>query len=154
MYKGAKQTGMVAIGLLLLMGLLVNSCQTQVASKPWEGRWTLSQVIFPEGDEQAATGFYHYYSDGKFASQAVVPDRAVLESDPVTLEELTAAVAGYRAGFGAYSVDEQAGILTYSYEENLRTHRQEDEPTSVSFEITPDGMVFSYENGLKLFFVR
>lgn len=154
MYKGTQQTGIIAIGLLLLMGYLTNSCQTKVESKPWEGRWILSQVIFAEGDEQAATGFYHYYSDGKFASQAVVLGRPSLESDPETLEELTAAVADYRAGFGAYSVDEQAGILTYSYEANLRTHRQEDEPTAVPFEITPDGMVFTYDNGLKLFFVR
>ncbi len=154
MYKGTHQTGMIAIGLLLLIGFLVDSCQTKVESKPWEGRWTLSKVISPEGDEQAASGLYHYYSDGNFASQAVGPDQAALESDPVTLEELTAAVVGYRAGFGTYSVDEQAGILTYSYEANLRTHRQEDEPTPVPFEITPDGMVFTYDNGYRLFLVR
>ncbi len=154
MYKSTKQTGMIAIGLLLLIGLLVNSCQTKVESKPWEGRWTVSKIISPEGDELAHSGLYHYYSDGKFASQLVGPDRAAVKSDPVTLEELTAAMADYRAGFGTYSVDEQAGILTYSYEANLRTHRQEDEPTPVPFEITPDGMVFTWDNGYRLFFVR
>ncbi len=154
MYKGTPQTGMIAIGLLLLVGFLVNSCQTKVESKPWEGRWTLSKVISPEGDELVFSGLYHYYSDGKFTSQLVGPDRAALESDPVTLEELTAAVADYRAGFGTYSVDEQAGILAYSYETNLRTHRQKDEPTPVPFEITPDGMVFTYDDGWRLFLVR
>ncbi len=154
MHTGTQQTGMIAIGLLLLVGFLVNSCQTKVESKSWEGRWTLSKIISAEGDELAYFGLYHYYSDGKFSSHLVGPDRVVLESNPVTLEELTDAVADYRAGFGTYSVDEDAGMLTYSYEANLRTHRQKGEKTPVAFEITPDGMVFTYDEGSRLFFVR
>ena len=37
--------------VLLLIGLLFTGCQQKVESKPWEGRWILSHVTSPGGDE-------------------------------------------------------------------------------------------------------
>ena len=54
--------------VLLLIGLLSTGCQQKVESKPWEGRWILSHVTSPDGDEVPhVKGILHYYADGTFA---------------------------------------------------------------------------------------
>ncbi len=143
-----------AVGIVLAAGLFIAGCQQKVESKPWEGRWIVSSWTTPDGDVQPSKGLYHYYPDGKFASQVMIPERLDLDADPETLEELADAFSTYRAGYGTYSVDEQAGKLTYSYDSNMRTHRVKDEPTTVAFEITDEDMVFTYESGGKLVFLR
>lgn len=154
MRKAERLHRVSGVGIMLLVGLLIAGCQQKVESKPWEGSWIVSNWTTPDGEVLPTKGLYHYYPDGKFASQLMIPERLDLDADPETLEELADAFSTYRAGFGTYSVDEQAGKLTYSYDSNMRTHRVKDEPTTVSFELTADGMVFTYDSGGKLSFVR
>ncbi len=143
-----------AVSIVLVAGLLIAGCQQKVESKPWEGSWIVSSWTTSDGEVQPTKGLYHYYPDGKFASQLMIPERLDLDANPETLEELKDAFSTYRAGFGTYSVDEEAGKLTYSYDSNMRTHRVKDEPTTVAFEITDDDMVFTYDGGGKLLLLR
>ncbi|MCH7528416.1 MAG: lipocalin-like domain-containing protein [Candidatus Marinimicrobia bacterium] len=154
MHKTEKLYRISAVSIVLLAGLLIAGCKQKVESKPWEGSWIVSNWATPDGEELPLKGLAHYYPDGKFASQMMESERLDLDTDPETLEELKDSFSTYRAGFGTYSVDEQAGKLTYSYDGNMRTHRVKDEPTTVTLEITGDDMVFNYDEGGKLVFLR
>jgi len=138
MQKTRQLNSVFAAIVLLLIGILSAGCQPKVESKPWEGRWIFSNVTSPDGDVMPLKGITHYYADGRFAFQLMEPDRLDLDADPETFEELENAFSTYKAGFGTYSVDEQAGTITESYDGNLRSRRLKKERTD-SYELTPDG---------------
>src|SRR6185295_9007048 len=62
-------------------------------------------------------GMIYYDARGNMAAQ-IQPDRPHPKSRP-TPDEARAAVAGYTAYFGTYTVDEKAGIVTHRRAGNL-----------------------------------
>lgn len=155
MQKTRQLIGVFAAIVLLLIGLLSTGCQPKVESKPWEGRWIFSNVTTPDGDVVPCKGIFHHYADGKFAHQIMIPGRLDLDADPETLEELENAFSTYKAGFGTYSVDEQAGTLTLSCDGNLRSHLMKAGKTfTYLYELTPHGIVYTCPLGYKFSFTR
>lgn len=155
MQKTRQLNNVFAAIVLLLIGLLSTGCQQKVESKPWEGRWIFSNVTTPDGNVVPCKGIFHYYADGKFAHQIMIPGRLDLDADPETLEELENAFSTYRAGFGTYSVDEQAGTYTVSYDANLRSKRIKAGKTyTYSYELTSDGLAVTCPLGYKFSYIR
>jgi hypothetical protein len=63
-----------------------------------------------------AAGVITYDEAGHMAAQIMQSDRPSFSSgdvDDATFEELSAALSGYTAYFGSYSVDEDAGVVTH-----------------------------------------
>src|ERR1051326_8143102 len=92
------------------------------------GHWTLvsltavdgSQIEYPMGHD--ATGVISYDEAGHMAAQIMQAGRPRFASgdiDAGTFEELSAALTGYTAYFGTYSVDEGAGVVTHHVEGSL-----------------------------------
>jgi len=95
--------------VLFLIGLLATGHQQKVESKPWEGRWILSHFTSPGGNILPRfKGIHHNYADGTFNGHLIFPGRLDLDANQETLEELKNVFSTYRAGFGPYSVDENA----------------------------------------------
>ncbi len=114
--------------------------------KTWVGKWTFVEFADSTGVKSPGIGVYHYYDNGTFASQIITStERPNLTANPSTPEDYKAAFDGYRAGFGAYSVNEEEGSLTYEYTSNLRPHRVVGEPTKVYFEVKDDIMTLNYK---------
>ena len=142
--------------MLFLIGASYVSSQEKADSKPWEGRWILSQVTTPSGNIMTnVSGIHHNYADGKFTSHAMFPGRLDLGSSPTTLEEFRNVVSTYYAGFGTYSVDEQAGTITFSYDGSLRPHRMKAGTTyRHKYEMTPEGLIMTCPRGFKFSYIR
>ena len=156
MQKTRQLNSVFAAIVLLLIGLLFTGCQQKVESKPWEGRWILSHVTSPGGDEVPyVKGILHNYADGTFASHLMFPNRIDLDANPETLEELKNAFSKYFAGFGAYSIDEHAGTITFSYDGSLRPHRMKAGKTyTYLYELTAEGFAFTCTKGYKFSYTR
>lgn len=138
--------------ILIMSGYFVGCQQTESESKtkPWVGKWLFVEYEDSAGVKSAASGVYHYYDNGTFASQILTADRPGLTANPSTPEEYKAAFDGYRAGFGTYTVNEEEGTLTYEYSSNLRPHRI-GQPTKVYFEVMNNTMTLEYrESGFIL----
>lgn len=86
------------------------------------GQWTLlsfeivngAEVDYPMGRD--VSGVITYGHTGQMTAQLMQRNRPPFASDEVagaTLAELSAAMSGYTAYFGTYSVDEVAGIVTH-----------------------------------------
>ena len=155
MQKTRQLNSVFAAIVLLLIGLLSTGCQQKVESKPWEGRWILTHVTSPDGDVEPLKGIFHFYTDGKFAHNLMDLDRLDLDASPETLEEFKNAFSTYRAGFGTYSFDEQAGTFTFSEDGDLRPHRMKAGKTyTYLYELTPQGFAFTCTKGYKFSYTR
>ena len=142
--------------MLSLISISYAGSQEKAESKPWEGRWILSQVTTPSGSVMAnVRGIHHNYADGKFTNNIMFSDRLDLGSSPTTLEEFRNVVSTYYAGFGTYSVDEQAGTITFSYDGSLRPHRMKAGTTyRHRYELTPEGLTMTCPRGFKFSYIR
>jgi len=130
--------------------------ENNAQSKPLEGRWILSHVTTPYGDVlHRVKGIYHYYTDGTFTGQTMFPDRLDLDANPETLEEFKSAFLKYFAGFGTYSIDKQAGTITFCYDGSLRPHRMKSGKTyTYLFELSPQSFAFTCDKGYKFSYTR
>jgi hypothetical protein len=86
------------------------------AAKRFHGAWRYVGATAdgkPRADRGEAKGIIYYDPSGLMAVQ-VAPDRARprAQSEP-TPEEAKAALAGYIAYFGTYTIDERAGTVTH-----------------------------------------
>jgi hypothetical protein len=92
------------------------------------GHWTLESLVAMDGSEveypmgQDIEGVITYEQTDHMATQIMRHDRPRFASgdmDRGTLAELSAAVAGYTAYFGTYSVDESTAVVTHHVKGSL-----------------------------------
>jgi hypothetical protein len=143
-------TELITIFMLMTFYTLGN-CQkqkeTEMGTKPWIGKWTVFEGTDSSGVKFSERGVYHYYKNGTFASQLVTSiETPAIASDPSTPEEYQAAFDVYRAGYGTYSVNEEADIMTYQYSANMRPHRI-GRPTEVAIQVKQDILTLNYNDG-------
>ena len=140
--------------MLFLIGVSYAGSQEIGESKPWEGRWIVSQFKFFNGVEiSTVKGILHVYPDGKSSSQMMFSDRLDLGISPTSLSEFRNLFSTYWAGFGTYSVDKNAGTITFSDDGNLRPHLMK---TTITFkyEISTKGLTLIAPEGYKVFYTR
>lgn len=126
-----RKIGVFVIGLITVTLLASPSSQSETNggadAKPFIGTWRL--VSFTQLDGQPVpdrgthpTGLIYYDATGQMAAQ-IMPDspprRAFAGSEP-TPEEALAALRGYTAYFGTYTVDERARTVTHHREGNIK----------------------------------
>ena len=97
--------------------------------KRFIGTWRLVSITGQDGAPYPArgtnpAGLIHYDATGLMAVQ-IVPDRRRprFSGAHPTPEEARAALIGYTAYFGTYSIDERAGTVTHHREGNVNPGR-------------------------------
>jgi len=85
-----------------------------------EGTWQLASYVILRGGKETLplgpnpVGLVVFTLDGRFSVQIMQPDRPRFAGNSLatgTEEEIRAAVAGYVAYFGSYTVDPEAGTV-------------------------------------------
>lgn len=94
-------------------------------AKRFIGTWRLAALTGHDGAPEPnrgahPTGMIHYDETGHMSVQ-IVPDRTrrAFSGRYPTPEEAQAAVIGYTAYFGTYSIDERARVVTHHREGNI-----------------------------------
>jgi len=110
---------------IVLIGRIAGQPATQGAdAKRFIGTWRLVSITRdgkPDPDRgEHPTGLIYYDGTGRMAVQ-IMPDRArpKFAGPQPTPDEARAALIGYTAYFGTYSVDERAHTVTHHREGNI-----------------------------------
>jgi hypothetical protein len=131
---------MTALGLALLTGSA--AAQQRMLQQQLVGAWTIVsyEAIAPDGTKQQfvnPNGFLIFDSSGRYAQVIAPPDRAKDKTPgQPTTEELLAAIAGFVANAGTWSVSEAERALTQRFDAALRP---DDERTDFRSLIDLDG---------------
>jgi len=116
---------MRAIPTLVLLAVFAATDATAQSAKQLIGTWRLVEIKGGDGKADPnrgarPSGLIYYDAHGNMAAQ-IMPDRprakyAVAQPTP---EEAKAAITGYTAYFGTYTVDEKARTVTHHRKANL-----------------------------------
>ena len=116
---------MRAIPTLVLLAVFAATDATAQSAKRLIGTWRLVEIKGGDGKADPnrgarPSGLIYYDAHGNMAAQ-IMPDRprakyAVAQPTP---EEAKAAITGYTAYFGTYTVDEKARTVTHHRKANL-----------------------------------
>jgi len=116
---------MRAIPTLVLLAVFAATDATAQSAKQLIGTWRLVEIKGGDGKMDPnrgarPSGLIYYDAHGNMAAQ-IMPDRprakyAVAQPTP---EEAKAAITGYTAYFGTYTVDEKARTVTHHRKANL-----------------------------------
>jgi hypothetical protein len=123
-YLGIILCFVVAIGLISASGASGQVGPTSDTSKRFVGTWRLVSILALGKDDPLRgphpTGLIHYDATGYMAVQ-IMPDRARPKYAGAlpTPNEARAAIIGYSAYFGTYTIDEQARTVTHHRTGNI-----------------------------------